>query len=264
MTIDDTDGGRTSKVERLLAAMTLAEKIGQMSQREYSTHDGSDAREAVRSASVGSFLNAPNLATRNELQRLAVEETRLGIPLLFGRDVLHGYRTIFPIPLAQGASFDPELVQAAAGIAAAEAAAHGVDWTFTPMVDVARDPRWGRVAESPGEDPHLISVLGAAMVRGFQGADPAAPDRIAACAKHFAGYGAVEAGKDYNTTYIPGGLLREVYLPPFQACVEAGVLSVMTGFNDLNGVPVTGNANLIRGVLKEEWGFSVIIIDYSD
>jgi len=257
---DDGDGQRIPAVEALIARMTLEEKVGQMSQRAYFAHDREEALEAVRAGRVGSFLNVPDPATRNELQRLAVEQSRLGIPLVFGRDVIHGYRTIFPIVLGQAASFDPELVEAAAAVAASEAAAVGIDWTFAPMIDVSRDPRWGRIAESPGEDPHLTAVMGAAMVRGFQGSDPAAPDRIAACAKHYVGYGAAEAGKDYNTTYIPDGLLHETYLPPYRACVEAGVLSVMTAFNDLNGVPATGNEPLVRGVLKGEWGFRGVVV----
>lgn len=251
---------RVPAVEALLARMTRQEKVGQLSQLAYHAHHHEAALEAARSGTVGAFLNASGRELRNELQRLAVEQTRLGIPLVFGRDVIHGYRTIFPIPLGLGATFDPELVEATAEAAAAEAAEDGVDWTFAPMVDVARDPRWGRVAESPGEDPHHVSVMGAAMVRGFQGLDPAAPDRVAACAKHFVGYGAAEAGKDYNTTYIPEGQLHEVYLPPFRACLEAGVLSVMTAFNDLNGVPMTGNARLVRGLLKDTWGFPGLVV----
>ncbi len=251
---------RLAAVEALLARMTLEEKVGQLSQRAYHEHTHEAALGAVRAGAIGSFLNAAGRELRNHLQRLAVEQTRLGIPLVFGRDVIHGYRTIFPIPLGLGATFDPELVEATAAAAAAEAAEDGVDWTFAPMVDVARDPRWGRVAESPGEAPHHVSVLGAAMVRGFQGSDPAAPDRVAACAKHFVGYGAAEAGKDYNTTHIPEPQLREVYLPPFDACVAAGVLSVMTAFNDLNGVPMTANARLVRGLLKDEWGYSGLVV----
>lgn len=251
---------RIPAVEALLAQMTLEEKVGQMTQRACFEHDRADAEAAVRAGRVGSFLNAPGLEARNELQRIAVEESRLGVPLLFGRDVIHGYRTIFPIPLGQSASFDPELVAAAAAAAAAEAAAAGIDWTFAPMVDIARDPRWGRIAESLGEDPHLASSMGAAMVRGLQGDDPAAPDRVAACAKHYVGYGAAEGGKDYNTTHIPEQLLREVYLPPFRACLDAGALSVMTAFNDLNGIPATGNAHAVRGILKDEWGFAGLVV----
>ena len=163
------------------------------------------------------------------------------MPLIFGRDVIHGFRTIFPIPLGQAASWNPELVEQAAAIAAREARSVGVHWTFAPMVDIARDPRWGRIAESLGEDPCLASTLSAAMVRGFQGNDLSAPDRVAACAKHFAGYGACEGGRDYNSAVISPSLMRNVYLPPFHAAVDAGVATLMTSFNDVNGVP--GSAN---------------------
>ena len=194
------------------------------------------------------------------LQRVAVEESRLKIPLIFGRDVIHGYKTVFPIPLGQSATFDPALVQRAAAAAAHEASEVGIDWVFAPMVDIVRDPRWGRVAESCGEDPYLAARMGAAMVRGFQGADVRAPGRVAACAKHFAGYGAAEAGREYSTTSIPEQLLREVYLAPFKACVEAGVFTLMTGFNDLNGVPASGNDFLLGKVLRGEWEFSGFVV----
>lgn len=240
--------------------MTLAEKLGQMSQHAHGIGEDEEVEQRVREGKIGSFLNATPLAVRNALQKIAVEETRLGIPLIFGRDVIHGYRTIFPIPLALGATFDPDLVEDTCAAAAAEAAEDGTDWTFAPMVDVTRDPRWGRVAESPSEDPFLMGKMGAAMVRGFQGDDPSRPGRLAACAKHFAGYGAVEAGKDYNTTWIPEGHLREHYLAPFRDCVEAGVLTLMSGFNDLNGIPVTASELLLRKILKEEWGFSGFVV----
>nr|HPL29974.1 beta-glucosidase BglX [Anaerolineae bacterium] len=208
---------------------------------------------------VGSFLNVLGDEAQR-YQRIAVEESRLGIPLLFGRDVIHGFRTIFPIPLGQAASFDPGLVREAARIAAREAAAAGVHWTFAPMVDIARDPRWGRIAEGCGEDPYLAACLGAAMVQGFQGSDLRDPERIAACAKHYVGYGAAEGGRDYNTTYIPEGLLRDVYLPPFEACVRAGAATLMSAFNNLNGVPATGNAFTLRKVLKGEWAFDGLVV----
>src|SRR5690606_2041951 len=200
------------------------------------------------------------LEVRNTLQKIAVTETRLGIPLIFGRGVIHGYRTIFPIPLGLAATFNPELVERASDASAAEAAEDGVDCVFAPMVDVTRDPRWGRIAESPGEDPYLAAQMGAAMVRGFQGDDPSEPGRVAACAKHFAGYGASESGKDYNTTWIPEGQLRELHLASFRACVEAGVLTIMSGFNDLNGIPATGNELLLRRILKEEWEFTGLVV----
>lgn len=249
------------RVASLLGQMTLAEKIGQMNQLNA---DGRDAPrllgEAIRGGRVGAVLNQVHQDTVDELQRLAVEESRLGIPLLFGRDVIHGFRTVMPIPLGQAATFDPALVRECARLAALEAAAAGVNWTFAPMLDIARDPRWGRIAESLGEDPLLASRLGVAMLEGFQGDDLAAPGSIAACAKHFAGYGAVEAGRDYATTNIPENELRNVYLPPFAAAVEAGVASVMTSFSDLDGVPATANAFLLRQVLRAEWGFSGFVV----
>lgn len=248
------------RVEELLAHMTLREKLGQMTQHAFGIGDPEQVRERVRAGDIGSFLNAGPLENRNELQRLAVEETRLGIPIIFGRDVIHGFKTVFPIPLAQGASFNPSLVERAAEIAAHEAAETGIDWTFAPMVDVTRDPRWGRIAETCGEDPFLTATLGASMVRGFQGANVADGKHVAACAKHFAGYGASESGKDYNTTFIPERLLRDLHLPPFKACVEAGVLTLMSAFNDLNGVPASINEFLLKTVLKEEWQFGGFVV----
>lgn len=251
---------RVPRVEALLSQMTPFEKAGQLSQLPCQGLADEKMTAAVREGLVGSFLNAPTLEHRNELQRIAVEESRLGIPLLFGRDVIHGYRTIFPIPLGQGATFDPDLSERAAAIAAREASESGIDWVFAPMVDIARDPRWGRIAEGCGEDPLLTSRMGAAMVRGFQGTDGSDSHRIAACAKHYVGYGGCESGKEYNTTWIPERLLREVYLQSFQACVEAGVLTVMTGFNDLNGVPASGNEFIVREILKGEFAFSGFVV----
>jgi beta-glucosidase len=245
----------------LLARMTLAEKIGQLVQVNAQGGTLPDAlRQRVREGRIGSMLNEIVPAASLELQRIAVEESRLGIPLLMGRDVIHGYRTIFPIPLGQAAAWDPELVQAAAAVAAKEAAGAGFQWTFAPMMDIARDPRWGRIAEGFGEDPHLASVLAAAMVRGFQGDRLSDPSRIAACAKHFAGYGAAEGGRDYDTAWIPEGLLRDVYLPPFKAAVDAGVATVMTSFNEINGVPSSGSDFLLRRVLRGEWGFKGFVV----
>lgn len=252
------------RVEALLAQMTLAEKVGQMTQvslfENQQDADVDRMLDAVRQGRVGSFLNAPDRDTRNELSRAAVEASRLGIPLLFGRDVIHGYRTIFPIPLAQAASFDPGLARAIAAAAAREASEGGVDWVFAPMVDVTREPRWGRVAEGYGEDPLVASRFGAAVVRGYQGPRPGAEGSVAACAKHYVGYGAAEAGKEYNTTWIPERLLRDAYLPPFRACVEAGVMTVMCGFNDLNGVPMSANRWALRDVLKAELGFAGFVV----
>ncbi|MGQ9684194.1 MAG: glycoside hydrolase family 3 N-terminal domain-containing protein [Anaerolineae bacterium] len=246
----------SARIESLLSRMTLAEKVGQMRQISGA---GEGSEEAIRAGAVGSFLNVIGDQAR-AFQRLAVEESRLGIPLIFGRDVIHGFRTAFPIPLGLAATFDPEVVREAARIAAREASAAGVHWTFAPMVDIARDPRWGRIAEGCGEDPYLASCLAAALVEGFQGRDLSDPERIAACAKHYVGYGSAEGGRDYNTTWIPEGLLRDVYLPPFEACVRAGAATFMSAFNDLNGVPATGNAFTLRQVLKGEWGFDGFVV----
>jgi beta-glucosidase len=251
------------RVRGLMAQMTLEEKIGQLAQ---AAGAGQDHLGLARRGRLGSILNVagPEAANpaqaSNEAQRAAVEGSRLGIPLLFGRDVIHGYRTVMPIPLGQAASFDTALVEEAAAAAAREASACGVHWTFAPMVDIARDPRWGRIAEGGGEDPLLTARMGAAMVRGFQGGDPSQPERIAACAKHYAGYGAAEGGRDYNTTWLPENLLRDVYLPSFKACVEAGVATIMSAFSDLNGLPATASALLIRQILKTEWGFDGFVV----
>ena len=241
----------------LIAQMTLTEKIGQMSQLNGS---GWDVQQGIREGLVGSVLNEVDVEIVNELQRLAMEESRLGIPLLIGRDVIHGFKTIFPIPLAQAASWNPSVVQQCAAIAAAEAASAGVNWTFAPMIDITRDPRWGRIAESLGEDPHLCSVMGAAMVRGFQGDHLGGPASIAACAKHMAGYGAVESGLDYNTVNIPENELRNVYLRPFHAALKAGVATFMSSFSDLNGVPASGNHFLMQQVLRKEWDFQGFVV----
>ncbi|MDJ0916576.1 MAG: glycoside hydrolase family 3 N-terminal domain-containing protein [Woeseiaceae bacterium] len=249
------------RVEALLEQMTFEEKIGQMTQAN--SPGGrlpDDFRDAIRAGRIGSTLNEVDVSVVNEMQRVAVEESRLGIPLIVGRDVIHGFNTILPIPIGQAASFNPELVEAGAAVAAAEAARAGVDWTFAPMIDIARDARWGRIAESLGEDPYLASVLGAAMVRGFQGDDLSAPHTIAACAKHFAGYGDAESGRDYATTNIPENELRNVHLRPFKAAVDAGVSTLMASFSDLNGVPATGNEFLMRQVLRDEWGFEGFVV----
>jgi beta-glucosidase len=255
---------RVERVEGLLAQITLEEKIGQMTQVSLFEQQDDDKVDfilgLVREGKVGSFLNAPGREVRNELQRAAVETSRLGIPLIFGRDVIHGYRTIFPIPLGLAASFDPELARATAAVAAREASESGIDWTFAPMVDVTREPRWGRVAEGYGEDALLASRFGAAVVRGFQGPHPGAEGSVAACAKHYVAYGASEAGKEYNTTWVPERLIRDLYLPPFRACVDAGVMTVMCGFNDLNGVPMSANRWALRDVLKGELGFRGFVV----
>jgi beta-glucosidase len=249
------------RVSVLLERMTMAEKVGQMCQRNASDSSAlHHLAEGLRAGQIGSILNQVDVATVNAFQRIAVEESRLGIPLLVGRDVIHGFRTVMPIPLGQAATWNPDLVREAAQVAAREAAAAGVNWTFAPMVDVSRDARWGRIAESLGEDAFLAGQLAAAMVEGFQGGDLSAPGSIAACAKHFAGYGAVESGRDYATTNIPEHELRNVYLRPFKAAVDAGVLSLMTSFSDLNGVPATANEFLLRRILRDEWQFDGLVV----
>ncbi len=252
------------RVNALVSRMTLDEKLGQMSQSTSLAQLTDSIRAEIRQGRYGSYLNAGSPRDREEAQRIARDESRLGIPLLFGRDVIHGYRTIFPIPLGQAASWDLDLIEQAARTAAREAAAEGIKWTFAPMVDIARDPRWGRIAESPGEDPYLAGAVGAAMVRGFQGSSLDNASSVAACVKHYAGYGAAEAGRDYNSTWIPEGELRDVYLPPFRASLEAGVASLMTAFNALNGVPATGNEFLLRRILRGQWKFNPLVVsDYT-
>ena len=249
------------RVATLLAEMTLAEKVGQMSQRNGNDELTPDyLGDALRAGRVGSVLNVVDADVINELQRIAVEESRLGIPLLIGRDVIHGFKTIMPIPLGQAASWNPDVVRDGARIAAREAAATGINWTFAPMIDITRDPRWGRIAESLGEDPFLASKLAVAMVQGFQGDDLAAADTIAATAKHFAGYGASESGKDYNTTNIPENELRNVHLKTFNAAVDAGVATLMTSFSDLDGIPATASKFLLQQVLRDEWQFDGVVV----
>ena len=246
------------QIDQLLAKMTLAEKIGQMNQVS-AGGDVSRYAESLRNGQVGSILNEVDPARINEFQRIAVEESRLGIPLLVGRDVIHGFHTIFPIPLGLAATFDPELVEEGARVAAAEAVAQGIRWTFSPMLDIARDPRWGRMAEGSGEDPWLDARMGEAMVRGYQGEVPG-PASMAACVKHFAGYGAAEGGRDYNSTFLTERQLRNVILPPFEAAVKAGALTLMTSFNDNDGIPSTANSFLLKDILREEWGFGGLVV----
>jgi len=249
------------RVADLLGRMTLAEKIGQMNQVHAEADDPvATLGEALRAGRIGSIINQVDVATVNELQRIAVEESRLGIPLLVGRDVIHGFKTVLPIPLGQAATWNPDLVREGARVAALEAAKSGINWTFAPMIDITRDPRWGRIAESPGEDPYLASHIAVAMVEGFQGDDLSDPGAIAACAKHFAGYGEAESGRDYATTNIPENELRNVHLRPFRAAVDAGVVTLMASFSDLNGVPATGNEFLMRQVLRDEWNFDGFVV----
>jgi beta-glucosidase len=253
------------RIDDLIGRMTIEEKLGQMSQSTSMQIPLSDQiRGEIRRGRWGSFLNAGGPKERAEAQRIARTESRLKIPLLFGRDVIHGYRTVFPIPLGQAASWDPDLVQQAARMAALEATSDGIRWTFAPMIDIARDPRWGRIAESLGEDPWLAGALGVAMTKGLQGESLRSPTSLAATAKHFAGYGAVEAGREYNSTWIPEELLRDVYLRPFLAVRNAGIASFMTAFNALNGVPATGDAFLLDQVLRREWKYDgLVVTDYT-
>jgi beta-glucosidase len=255
------DERHEQRIAELLGEMTVAEKVGQMCQVDAAEQtDRCRLRDAVREGRVGALLNEVDVGTVNELQRIAVAESRLGVPLLIGRDVIHGFRTILPIPLGQAATWNPGLVRQGARMAALEAASAGVNWTFAPMIDVSRDPRWGRIAESFGEDTCLTARLGTAMVEGFQGADMSAVGAIAACAKHFAGYGACESGRDYNTTNIPENELRNVHLPPFRAAIEAGVATVMASFSDLDGVPASANRFLMTQILRDEWRFDGFVV----
>lgn len=257
------------KIDDLLQRMTLEEKIGQLNQ--YSSGfdftgpapaggKDLDLYEQVEHGQVGSLLNVVGAAATRKAQQVAVENSRLHIPLLFGLDVIHGYRTMFPVPLGESASWDLAAIEASARIAATEAAAAGINWTFAPMVDICRDARWGRIMEGAGEDPYLGGLIAAARVRGFQGQDLAAVDTIAACAKHYAAYGFAEAGRDYNTVDISEQTLRNVVLPPFRAAAAAGAATFMNSFNEIGGVPSTGSVHLQRDILKGEWGFAGFVV----
>jgi beta-glucosidase len=257
------------KVDSVLALMTLQEKIGQMNQYNGfwdvtgpvpKEGNAEKKYEDLKNGLVGAMLNVRGVAQVKALQKIVVEESRLGIPLLFGYDVIHGYKTISPIPLAEAASWDLEAIRKSAEIAAAETAAVGINWTFAPMIDISRDPRWGRVMEGAGEDPFLGSKIAEARVKGFQGEDLSAPNTIAACAKHFAAYGFVEGGKEYNTSDIGTSTLHNVALPPFKAAVNAGVKTFMNSFNELNGIPATANSYLLRDILKKEWNFDGFVV----
>lgn len=274
------------RIDELISKMTLGEKIGQVIQispslfgafgmtpdeiieklvngeitpEQFEKIERNYHEDEIRQGLIGSMGGVTGAEKSNELQRIAVEESRLGIPVIFGLDVIHGYRTVFPIPLAEACSWEPELMKEAARIAAKEASAAGVHWTFAPMVDISRDPRWGRVAEGAGEDPYLGSVIAAARVEGFQG-DLTSPESILACAKHFAAYGAPEGGRDYNTVDMSLQMLHDVYLPPFKAAAEAGAATFMSAFNDINGVPCTTNKYLLTDVLREMFGFNGFVV----
>lgn len=283
------------RIKELLSQMTVEEKVGQLhqcgpslvgafevsfeellnmmfdgriSQEEFgrlmSTASQDYHEDDLRAGRIGSYNGVGDAATANRLQRIAVEETRLGIPLFFGYDVIHGFRTVTPIPLGESCAWDPDLWERTARLAAREASAAGVHMTFAPMVDVARDARWGRVSEGAGEDPDLTAAYGVAKVRGFQGDDLKKPDTLAACIKHFAAYGAVEAGRDYNRVDMSAQRLHEEYLPPFQACVEAGARAIMPAFNDINGVPCSVNKKLLTDLLRKQWGFTGVTVSDSN
>lgn len=254
------------RVDSVLRLMTLSEKIGQMNQvssKEDPTGqltECSNEEELIRSGQVGSMLNVVGVERTRHLQEIAVNDTRLHIPLIFALDVVHGYKTISPVPLAESCSWDMDLIEKSARVAAEEATASGIQWTFAPMVDIARDPRWGRVMEGSGEDPYLGSAIAKARVRGFQGTDLSAYNTMAACAKHFVGYWAAEGGRDYNTVDISKQRLRELYLPPFSAAADAGVATFMNSFNEVMGVPATGSTYLVRDILKGEWNFPGVVV----
>jgi beta-glucosidase len=239
--------------------MTLEEKIGQLHQIS-SAGNFDELAGQIKNNFAGSILNETNPRLINDLQRVAVEQTRLGIPLIFARDVIHGFKTIFPVPLGQAASWNPLMVESAARVAAIEASSVGIRWTFAPMLDISRDARWGRIMESFGEDPLLTAILGVASIKGFQGNDLADPASILACAKHFVGYGAVESGKDYNIATLSTEQLRNIYFFPFKAAVDAGVASVMVSFNELNGIPNSGNSYILRDILRHEWAFPGVLV----
>lgn len=252
------------KVEALLKQMSLEEKVGQLNQYSYGTPTGpatgrSAVDDSVRRGELGSFLNVTDPVLSNRLQRLAMEESRLKIPLIFGLDVIHGYRTIFPVPLALSSTWDANLVERVSRIAAQEATSAGIRWTFSPMVDIARDPRWGRIVEGAGEDPYLGAIMARAYVRGYQG-DMGSPQSMAACAKHYVAYGAAEGGRDYNTVDMSERQLREVYLTPFKAAVDEGVATLMSAFNTISGVPASANDFTLNQVLRREWNFRGFVV----
>ena len=263
-----------SRIDSVLNLMTLQEKVGQMNQLKRNRNNPDNPivemegkftmEEEIRRGNAGSVNKAFLLEEKMEFQRIAVEESRLGIPLIISTDLTHGYKTIFPVQLAQAASWDMEEIEKASRVGAIETTAAGASWGFTPVLDVCRDPRWGRVVEGPGEDPYLGSRIAEAMIKGYQGDDLSADNTLAACMKHFAGYGAAESGKDYNTVTISERVMRKVYLPPFKAGVDAGAQTVMNAFNDFNGIPITASKFLMRKILKEEWGFDGFLIsDYN-
>ncbi len=253
------------RADALLAQMTLDEKIGQMNQLFFFPFQPEDSfKDGIRKGQTGSLLFVIDPAVTNRLQKVAVTESRLKIPLIFGFDVIHGFHTIFPVPIGMAASWDPKMVERSQTVAAREARSVGINWTFAPMVDIARDPRWGRIVEGAGEDPYLGSAMSAAQVRGFQGDRIGSPEHLLACVKHFAGYGAAEGGRDYDASNISDAQLQNVYLPPFKAAVDAGVGSVMSAYMDLNDVPATGNRWLMTDVLRKDWKFDGFVVSDAD
>src|SRR5438128_2006710 len=259
-----SDPASEKKLDALLKKMTLEEKVGQLVQYSAGQPTGpgtgrTDYDDMIRKGEVGALFTITTARQVNAYQHIAVEQSRLHIPLLFGLDVIHGFRTEFPIPLGLASSWDPELVEQTARIAARETSASGVRWTFSPMVDIARDARWGRIAEGSGEDPYLGAALARAYVRGYEGARLDATDSIAACAKHYVGYGAAEGGRDYNAVELSEHTLRQFYLPPFHAAVDAGAATLMSAFNSLNGVPASANPFTLKRILREEWGFQGLV-----
>lgn len=257
------------KIDELISKMTLDEKLGQLNLRvgdlfntgpTVRTRESDRFDEAIRQGQITGIFNIHGAEYTRRLQQIATEESRLGIPLLFGADIIHGFKTVTPIPLGEAASWDLEVIEKSARLAARESSAVGINWTFAPMVDISRDARWGRIAEGAGEDPFLGSMVAEARVRGFQGDSLSAYNSIAACVKHFAAYGAAEAGRDYNTVDMSERLLREVFLPPFKAALDQGAASVMTSFNDLNGIPATGNKFLLDDILRKEWEFNGMVV----
>ena len=250
------------RADALLKQMTLEEKIGQLNQGAGVLLGDRSRRRMIRSARVwrAPILWVSEPAAINRLQKIAVEESRLHIPLLIGLDVIHGYHTIFPPPLAMSATWDPKLVERAQTIAAREARAAGINWIFAPMVDIARDARWGRMVEGAGEDPYLGAAIAKAQVRGFQGPELGTPGHVLACVKHFAAYGAADGGRDYDSSYVADDLLWNVYFPPFKAAVDAGVGSLMSAYMDLNSVPATGNYFTLHDVLREDWKFNGFVV----
>lgn len=254
-----TDAAITQRANALLKQMTVEEKVGQLTQY-FKLGPNPGMEKQIAAGAVGSLLFVIDPAEINRLQKIAVEGSRLHIPLIFGLDVIHGFKTIFPVPIAMAASWDPAMIEKAQGLAAAEARAAGIHWTFGPMVDIARDPRWGRIVEGAGEDPYLGSAVARAQVRGFQGDYLGAPNHIVACAKHYAGYGAAEGGRDYDSADISDDQLYNVYLPPFHSAVEAGSGTLMSAYMDLNGVPATGNKWLLHDVLRDQWKFKGFVV----